>query len=143
MSERIYEEVAVIVKLNYTIRLLGYKENGNEFTEINVYSKKVIEVNDELSDYFAFGFTLKGRWEKEKAKIEKMNEREFAEFIGQMTHVIERKYHVVHQKEEEKKEEKKEEQKKEEKEDEKSKSVIDTFDNLEDFDASPQTENSR
>jgi len=118
MSERIFEEVAVVIKQNYSVRLLGYKESGSEFTEINVFNKKVLEVNDELSDYFAFGFTLKGRWEKEKAKIERMNERDFEKFIRRMTHVIERKYHVVHQKEE-KKEERMEEKREYKKEDQK------------------------
>jgi len=100
MSERIFEEVAVIIKQKYTVRLLAYKEGGSEFTEINVYSKEVTEKDDILSDYFAFGFTVKGRGEEEREKIEKMNEREFEEFIRHMTHFIERKYNVVHKKEE-------------------------------------------
>jgi len=111
MSERIFEEVAIIIKLKYTVRLLEYKEMGSEFTEINVYSKKMTEEDDESSDYFEFGFTVKGRGEEEKEKIEKMNEREFEEFINRMKHFIERKYHVVHPKEikkEEIKEEKEE-----------------------------------
>jgi len=116
MSERIFEDVAVIIKQNYAVRILGYKERGIEFTEINVYNKEVTKKNDELSDNFAFGFTVKGRWEKEKDKIERMNEREFEKFIRHMTRFIERKYHVVHKKEEKKedKEEKKPVIKKEE-----------------------------
>jgi len=105
MAERIFEEVAVIVKLKYTVRLLEYKESGNEFTEINVYSKEMTE-NDNESDFFAFGFTVRGRWDEEKEKIEKMTEREFEEFIKHMTIFLERKYNVVHQVEV-KKEEKK------------------------------------
>jgi hypothetical protein len=101
MSERIFEEVAVVIKLKYTVRLLEYKENGNEFTEINVYSKKLTE-NDEYSDHFAFGFTVKGRGDEEKEKIEKMSEREFEEFIKHMTIFLERKYNVVHHREEKK-----------------------------------------
>jgi len=107
MSERIFEEIAIIIKQKYTVRLLEYKEMGSEFTEINVYSKKMIEENDESSDYFELGFTVKGKGEEEKEKIEKMNEREFEEFINRMKRFIERKYHIVHQKEE-KKEDKKE-----------------------------------
>jgi len=112
MSERIFEEVAVVIKLKYTVRLLEYKEGGNEFTEINVYSKE-LTANDEFSDHFAFGFTVKGKGDEEKEKIEKMSEREFEEFIKHMTIFLERKYNVVHHKEE-KKEVKKEEEKEEE-----------------------------
>jgi len=104
MSERIFEEVAVIIKQKYTVRFLEYKERGSEFTEINVYSKEVTEKDDELSDYFAFGFTVKGKGDEEKEKIEKMNEREFEEFIRHMMHFIEKKYNVVHKKEEKKEE---------------------------------------
>jgi len=107
MSQRIFEEAAVIIKQKYTVRFLEYKENGSEFTEINVYSKEVTEKDDELSDYFAFGFTVKGKADQEKEKIEKMNEREFEEFIRHMTHFIEKKYNIVHKKEEKKPEEKK------------------------------------
>jgi len=115
MSERIFEEVAVIIKQKYTVRLLEYKEGGREFTEISVYSKKVTEKNDELSNFFEFSFTVKGRGEEEKEKIERMNEREFEEFIKHMTLFIERKYNLVHKKEETKedKKEKGEEEKKE------------------------------
>jgi len=115
MSERIFEEVAVIIKLKYTVRLLEYKENGNEFTEISVYSKELKEKDDEISDYFVFSFTVKGKGDEEKEKIEKMNEREFEEFIKHMTLFLERKYNIVHHKEE-KKEVKKEEEKKEDEE---------------------------
>jgi len=118
MSERIYEEVAVIIKMNYTVRILGYKERGSEFTEINIFNKELTSKNDELSDNFTFGFTVKGRWEKEKNGIERMNEREFEEFIKHMTHFLEKKYNIVHKKEEKKEEDavndKKEEDKKEE-----------------------------
>jgi len=116
MSERIFEEVAVIIKQKYTVRLLEYKESGNEFTEINVYSKETKDKYDEVSDHFAFGFTVKGRGEEEKERIEKMSEREFEEFIRHMTHFLEKKYNVVHKKEE-KKEEKKEDKKEYEKSD--------------------------
>jgi len=105
MSERIFEEVAVIIKQNHTVRLLEYKERGSEFTEINVYSEAT-EKDDELSEHFVFGFTVKGRCKEEKEKIEKMNEREFEEFIRHMTRFLERKYNIVHKKEV-KKEEKK------------------------------------
>jgi len=100
MSERIYEEVSVIIRQNYAVRILGFRERGSEFTEISLYNKEVTKKNDELSDNFAFGFTVKGMWEKEKEEIERLNEREFEEFIKHMTHFIERKYHVVHKKEE-------------------------------------------
>jgi hypothetical protein len=113
MSERIFEEVAVIIKQKYTVRLLEYKERGSEFTEINVYGRELTEKDGELSDYFAFGFTVKGRGNEEKEKIEKMNEREFEEFIKHMTIFLEKKYNIVHKKEE-KKEVKKEEVKEEE-----------------------------
>ncbi|MDR2596728.1 MAG: hypothetical protein LBC76_05335 [Treponema sp.] len=99
MSERIFEEVAVVIKQKYTVRFLEYKERGSEFTEINVYGNEVTEKDEDLSDYFAFGFTVKGRGEEEKEKIEKMNEKQFEEFIRHMTHFIENKYNVVHQKE--------------------------------------------
>jgi len=113
MAERIFEEVAVIIKQKNTVRILMYKEGGSEFTEINVYSKEVTEKYDVLSDYFMFGFTVKGRGDEEKEKIEKMSEKEFEEFLKHMTMFIEKKYNVVHKKEE-KKEVKKEEEKKEE-----------------------------
>jgi len=113
MAERIFEEVAVIVKLKYTVRLLEYKESGKEFTEINIYSKEMTE-NDNESDYFAFGFTVRGRGDEEKEKIEKMTEREFEEFIKHMTVFLERKYNVVH-KVEVKKEEKKDDKDKDDK----------------------------
>jgi len=129
MSERIYEEAAVIIKKKYTVRLLEYKEGGSEFTEINVYNKELTE-KDELSNHFAFGFTVKGKGEEEKEKIERMNEREFEEFIRHMTHFLERKYHVVHIKE--KKEEDKAEVKNE-KEDEKP--DIDALNDIDDFEA--------
>ena len=99
MSERIFEEIAVVIKQKYTVRFLEYKQKGSEFTEINVYCNEVSEKDEDLSDYFAFGFTVKGRAEKEKEKIEKMNEKQFEEFIKHMTHFIENKYNVVHQKE--------------------------------------------
>jgi hypothetical protein len=123
MSERIYEEAAVVIRQKHTVRLLEYKENGVEFTEINVYSKELTE-KDELSNHFAFGFTVKGRGDEEKEKIEKLNEREFEDFIKHMTHFIEKKYHVVHRKEEKK--EYKEEEKKED-EQEYEKQDIDDF----------------
>jgi len=104
MSERIFEEVSVIIKQKHTVRILEYKENGSEFTEINVYCGET-EKNNELSENFAFGFTVKGRGEEEKEKIEKMNEREFEEFIKHMTIFLERKYNIVPPKKEEKKEE--------------------------------------
>ena len=136
MSERIFEEVAVVIKLKYTVRLLEYKEGGNEFTEINVYSKELTE-KDELSAHFAFGFTVRGRGDEEKEKIEKLNEREFEEFLRHMTHFIEKKYHVVHKKEE-KKEDKEEEKKEDEQEDEKENEKpavdgVDTVDDIDDF----------
>jgi len=102
MGERIFEEVAVIIKQKYTARFLEYKENGSEFTEINVYSKELKEKDNELSDNFMFGFTVKGRAEEEKEKIEKMNEKQFEEFIKHMTGFIEKKYNIVHYKKEEK-----------------------------------------
>jgi len=98
MGERIFEEAAVIIKKKYTVRFLEYKENGEEFTEMNVYSREVKEKDDEIVDYFAFGFTVNGKAEPEKQKIEKMNEREFEEFIRHMTHIIEKKYNIVRQK---------------------------------------------
>jgi len=99
MSERIYEEVAVILKQKYTMRFLEYKESGNEFTEINVYNNDVKEEGNEISDYFEFGFTVKGKGDEEKEKIEKMNEKQFDEFIDHMKIFIEKKYNVVHTKE--------------------------------------------
>jgi len=108
MSERIFEEVALIIKQKYTVRLLEYKESGREFTEISVYSKEATEKDDELSDYFEFSFTVKGRGEEEKEKIEKMNEIEFEEFIRHMTHFIEKKYNIPRIKEAKKKEKKEE-----------------------------------
>ena len=113
MSERIFEETAVIIKRKHTVRILEYKESGSEFTEINVYDKELKEEDDELSDHFAFGFTVKGKGDEEKAKIENMNEREFEEFIRHMTIFLEKKYNVVHHKEV-KKEDKKEKEDKEE-----------------------------
>jgi chromatin remodeling complex protein RSC6 len=113
------------------VRLLEYKENGSEFTEMNVYSREVTEKDGEIADYFAFGFTVKGRGDEEKEKIEKMNEREFEEFIRHMTLFIERKYNIVHKKEEKK--EDKEEEKENEKEDENQ-----TIENAEDFELPPQ-----
>jgi len=135
MSERIFEEVAVIIKQKYTVRLLEYKEGGREFTEISVYSKDVTEKNDELSNFFDFSFTVKGRGEEEKEKIEKMNEREFEEFIRHMTLFIERKYNLVHKKEEtkeDKKENKKEETEKKEKTKEDEEQVVDDVDSSSD-----------
>jgi len=135
MSERIFEEAAVIIKQKHTVRLLEYKENGSEFTEMNVYSREVKEKDDEIVDYFAFGFTVKGKAEEEKQKIEKMNEREFEEFIRHMTHFIEKKYNIVRQKAE-KKEVKTEDIKEDEAEDEdenpdvnieKSENTVDDF----------------
>jgi hypothetical protein len=107
MSERIFEETAVIIRQKHTVRLLEYKENGSEFTEINVYGRELTEKDGELSDYFTFGFTVKGKGDEEKEKIENMTEREFEEFIKHMTIFLEKKYNVVHQKEEKKKEEEK------------------------------------
>jgi len=106
MGARIIEETAVIIRPKHTVRLLEYKENENEFTEMNVYSRKVTEKDGEIADYFEFGFTVKGRADAEKEKIEKMNEREFEDFISHMTQFIEKKYNIVHKKEE-KKEDKK------------------------------------
>jgi len=136
MGARIYEEAAVIIRQKHTVRLLEYKENGSEFTEINVYSKELTE-KDELSAHFAFGFTVRGRGDEEKEKIEKLNEREFEEFLRHMTHFIEKKYHVVHKKEE-KKEDKEEEKKEDEQEDEKENEKpavdgVDTVDDIDDF----------
>ncbi|WP_461246829.1 hypothetical protein [Treponema sp. R6D11] len=107
MSERIYEETAVIIKQKHSVRLLEYKENGIEFTEINVYSKEVTEKDDEIADYFVFGFTVKGKGDEEREKIEKMNERDFEEFVRHMTLFLEKKYNIVHKKEEKKEEDKK------------------------------------
>jgi hypothetical protein len=98
MSERIFEEVAVIIKQKYTVRVLEFKEMGQEFTEISVYSKEVTEKNDESSDDFEFCFTVKGRGDEEKEKIEKMTEQEFEEFIKHMTLFLEKKYHIKHKK---------------------------------------------
>jgi len=102
MSERIFEEVAVILKQKYTVRLLEYKESGREFTEISVYSKEITEKNDEFSNNFEFSFTVQGRGDEEKEKIEKMNEKEFEEFIKHMTRFLEKKYNIVHKKEKKK-----------------------------------------
>jgi len=102
MGERIFEEVAVVIKQKYTVRFLEYKEKGSEFTEINVYGNEVAEKDEDLSEYFAFGFTVKGRGEEEKEKIERMNEKQFEEFIKHMTTFIEKKYNIVHKKETEK-----------------------------------------
>jgi len=114
VSERIFEEVAAIIKQKYTVRILEYKEMGKEYTEISVYSKEVTEKNnDDFSDYFEFSFTVKGKGDEEKEKIEKMNEKQFEEFIKHMTHFIEKKYNIVHKKEEKK--EVKNENKKEDK----------------------------
>jgi len=108
MSERIFEEVAAIIKQKYTVRVLEYKEMGKEFTEISVYKKEVTEKNnDDFSDYFEFSFTVKGKGDEEKEKIEKMNEKEFEEFIRHMTHFIEKKYNIKHIKEDKKEKEKK------------------------------------
>jgi len=98
MSERIFEETAVVIKMKNTIRFLEYKENGQEFTEINIYSREVTEQDDKISDYFLFGFTVKGRAEEERKKIEKMSEREFEEVIRHMKHFIEKKYNIVRHK---------------------------------------------
>jgi len=130
MGERIFEEVAVIIKQKNTVRILMYKEGGSEFTEINVYSKEVTEKYDVLSDYFMFGFTVKGRGDEEKEKIEKMNETEFEEFIKHMTLFIEKKYNITHKKEE-KKEDKKKDKEEEKKEDKKPvKNIDDDFESL-------------
>ena len=111
MGARIFEEVALIIKQKYTVRLLEYKEAGKEFTEISVYSKEETEKNnDDFSDYFEFSFTVKGKGDEEKEKIQKMTEKEFEEFIKHMTHFIEKKYNIKH-KIEEKKEIKKEDKK--------------------------------
>jgi len=136
MSERIYEEVAVIIKKKYTVRLLEYKEMGSEFTEINVYNKELTD-RDEEEDHFAFGFTVKGRAEEEKVRIEKMNEREFEEFTRHMTYFLERKYHIPHKKEE-KKENPKEERKEQEQEQEDEKVAEEKFDDSE-FDLPPES----
>jgi len=135
MSERIFEETAVIIKQKYIVRLLEYKERGSEFTEINVFSKELKEKDDELSDQFAFGFTVKGRGDEEKEKIEKMNEREFEEFIKHMTLFLERKYNIVHHKEEKK--EVKKEEKEEDKEEglENIKPVENNFDDFEELES--------
>jgi len=90
MSERTFEEVAVITKHKYTVRLLEYKESEGEFTEITVYKA------GESSNSFVLSFTVKGRGEKEKERIEKMKEREFEDFITHMTGLIERKYRIFH-----------------------------------------------
>jgi uncharacterized Fe-S cluster-containing radical SAM superfamily protein len=136
MGARIYEEAAVVIRQKHTVRLLEYKENGSEFTEINVYSKELTE-KDELSNHFTFGFTVKGRGDEEKEKIEKMNEREFEQFIKHMTYFLERKYHVAHKKEvkkEYKEEEKKEDEQEDEKKDEKpAVDGVDTFEDIDDF----------
>jgi len=134
MGARIYEEAAVIIRQKHTVRLLEYKEDGNEFTEINVYNKELTE-KDEMSNHFAFGCTVRGRGDEEKEKIEKMNEREFEEFIRHMTRFLERKYHVVHKKED-KKEYKEKEKKEDEQEDEKEyeKPAIDGVDTVDDID---------
>ena len=134
MSERIFEEVAVIIKQKYTVRILEYKEKGSEFTEITVYSKEVTEKNNKLSEFFEFSFTVKGKGDEEKEKIEKMNEREFEEFIKHMTLFIEKKYNIVHKKEEK---EKKEAKAKEEKEAAKE-PVENEVESLSDFAVEPQ-----
>ena len=100
MAERIYEEVAVILKQKHSVRLLEYEEMGNQFTEISVYSKETTERNPELANFFKFSFTVKGRGEEEKVKIERMNNREFEEFVNHMTHFIEKKYNLLPKKEE-------------------------------------------
>jgi hypothetical protein len=125
MSERIYEEVALIVKQKYTVRVLEFKEMGNEFTEISVYSKEVTEKNDAILDNFEFCFTVKGKGDEEKEKIEKMTEKEFEEFIKIMTRFIEKKYHIRHKRE--KKVEKKEEKKAT------KEAVVEDVENLTDF----------
>jgi len=130
MSERIFEEAAVIIKQKHTVRFLEYKENGSEFTEMNVYSREVKEIDDEIVDYFTFGFTVKGRSEEEKQKIEKMNEREFEEFVKHMTHFIEKKYNIL-RKNEGKKEYKEYEK---ENEEENEKPAVDGVNKLEGID---------
>jgi len=125
MSERIFEEVALIVKQKYTVRVLEYKEMGKEFTEISIYSKEVTEKNEAIADNFEFCFTVKGKGDEEKEKIEKMTEKEFEEFIKIMTRFIEKKYHIKHRKEikVEKKEDKKEAKE----------AVVEDVENLDDF----------
>jgi len=125
MSERIFEEVALIVKQKYTVRVLEYKETGKEFTEISVYSKEVTEKNEAIADNFEFCFTVKGKGDEEKEKIEKMTEKEFEEFIKIMTRFIEKKYHIKHRKE----------IKVEKKEDKKAakETVVEDVENLDDF----------
>jgi len=135
MSERIFEEIAVIIKHNYNVRLLEYKEDGSEFTEITVYSRDVIEKDRDSKDNFEFSFTVKGRGEEEKEKIERMNEREFREFINHMTLFIEKKYNIPRSKEVKKieKKEDKNDNKKDEKK-EKTKPVeTEEVESLDDF----------
>jgi hypothetical protein len=134
MSERIYEEVALIIKQKYSVRILEFRENGKEFTEISVYSKEVTEKNnDDFSDYFEFCFTVMGKGDEEKDKIEKMTEKEFEVFIKHMTRFIEKKYHIYR-----KKEKKKEniEQKKSEK-----KPIIEAVESMTDFIVEEDPEN--
>jgi len=94
MSERTFEEVAVIVKHNYTVRILEYKESGIEFTEIIIYTGT--EKACESANNFVFSFTVKGKGKEEKERIEKMKEREFDDFLSHMTGFIERKYRIFH-----------------------------------------------
>jgi len=93
-SER--TEIAVIIKQKYKVRLLEYKDSGSEFTEIIVHSKEGAEKERESSDDFVFCFTVKGKGEEEKERINKMNEREFDDFISRITHLIKRKYLILH-----------------------------------------------
>jgi len=132
MAERIFEEIAVVIKKRYTVRLLEYKESGSEFTEITVYSRDVIEKDRDSTNNFEFSFTVKGKGEQEKEKIEKMNEHEFEEFYNHMTHFIEKKYNIVHRTEEEEKERKKDKKQKEA-EKEVKKLVIDDVEEMADF----------
>jgi len=60
-----------------------------------------------------------------------MNEREFEEFIKHMTIFLERKYNVVHHREEKKEEKKEEKEKKEDKKEDKP--AADNTDNIDDF----------
>jgi len=123
MGQRVFEEAAVIVKQRYTVRVLEFKENGKEYTEISVYSKDVTEKNNEdFSDYFSFCFTVKGKADEERKKIDNMSDTEFEEFVRIMTHFIEKKYHIKY-KPEEKKEGKKEEREKKEKEADKEEGI--------------------
>jgi len=126
MASRIFEEAAVIVKKNYTVRVIEFKESGKEYTEISVYSKDVTEKNNEdYSDYFAFCFTVRGKADAERQKIDNMTDPEFEDFVKIMTHFIEKKYHIKY-KPVEKKEDKKAKQ-------EEKKLVIDNVESMTDF----------